>query len=529
MRYGRHLLAATVGASLMFSGVAMGVTSIAPVARAQDVGAGTMAVVDVDFLNVRQSPSLSGAVVTTLAFSDEVDVVTGPVAADGYDWYRLQQDGAFIGWSVAGFLRAGEGEVSTPVVDWMYGDTVIVDTDFLNVRATPSTSAAVLDVYEFGFEAIITGDATSADGLVWYPIDNLGWVAGQYLSGSTDGGAEGSDDGGTTPAGGWVYGDGVIVNTDLLNVRVSPSITAAVLDVYEFGTEATVTGDAVTADGITWFPVDNLGWVAGQYLAGGGGTTDPGGGGGGGDGSGEFVYGNVVMVNTDLLNVRSLPTLSGDVLDVYPQGTEATITGDATPADGIVWYPVDNTGWVAGPYLTLVSGTPGTPSGSTAPSGSAAPSGSTAPAGSAAPSTSGSTSATPGGSARTSGSPSATPSGSARPSGSASAVPSGSARPSGSSSAAPSTSAQPSASAAPSAAPAVAAFADGDAVTVNAARLNIRAEASSTAEVLRTVDLGTELTISGDPVTVDGVDWYNVGTVDAEEWVVGEFLTATGG
>ena len=522
MRYGRHLLAATVGASLMFSGVAMGVTSIAPVARAQDVGAGTMAMVDVDFLNVRQSPSLSGAVVTTLAFGDEVEVVTGPVAADGYDWYRLQRDGAFIGWSVAGFLRAGEGEVSTPVVDWMYGDTVTVDTDLLNVRATPSTSAAVLDVYEFGFEAVITGDATSADGIVWYPIDNLGWVAGQYLSSGTDGGADGSGDGGTTPAGGWVYGDGVIVNTDLLNVRVSPSISAGVLDVYEFGTEATVTGDAVTADGIIWFPVDNLGWVAGQYLAdGGGGTTDPGD--GGGDSSGEFVYGNVVLVNTDLLNVRSLPTLSGDVLDVYPQGTEATITGDATPADGIVWYPVDNTGWVAGQYLTLVSGTPGTPSGSTSPSGSAAPSASTAPAGSAAPSTS----AVP----STSGSTSATPSGSARPSTSTSAVPSGSARPSSVSSAAPSTSDRPSVSvapsAAPSAAPDVAAFADGDAVTVNAARLNLRAEASSTAEILRTVDLGTELTISGDPVTVDGVDWYNVGTVDAEEWVVGEFLTAT--
>ena len=282
MRYGRHLLAATVGASLAFSGVAMGVASIAPVAHAQEVGAGTMAVVDVDFLNVRQTPSLSGAVVTTLAFGDEVDVVTGPVAADGYDWYRLQQDGAFIGWSVAGFLQVGEGEVSDPVVDWMYGDTVTIDTDFLNVRATPSTSGDVLEVYEFGFEAVITGDATSADGVVWYPIDNLGWVAGQYLS-AGDGSGAGDDSG--TPAGDWVYGDLVIVNTDLLNVRQSPSVTASVLDVYEFGDEAKVTGNAVSTDGITWFPVNDLGWVSGEFLADGGSGTDPGD--GGGDPSGK--------------------------------------------------------------------------------------------------------------------------------------------------------------------------------------------------------------------------------------------------
>ncbi len=462
MRYGRHLLAVTVGASLAFSAVGLGAISVAPVAQAQAVEAGTMAVVDVDFLNVRQTPSLSGAIVTTLAFGDEVEVVAGPTAADGYDWYQVQRDGASLGWSVAGFLRLADGEVSTPVVNWTYGDTVIINTDFLNVRATPSTSGAILDVYEFGFEAIITGDATSAGGIVWYPVDNIGWVAGQYLSSGSGGGG--------SSAGDWVYGDVVIVNTDRLNVRQSPSITASILAVYVFGDEATVTGDAVSADGITWYPVNELGWVSGEFLADGAGTTDP---------SGDFVYGDVVVVNTDLLNVRALPSLTAGILDVYPQGTEATITGDATPADGITWYPVDDLGWVAGQYLALVS------SSSASSTGSAQPSGSTAPVPSASATSSSS--------------------GTAQPSGSTAPVPSAS----------PASSDET-------------AFVAGDTVTVSAARLNVRAAASSTGAILRIVDFGAGFTIVGDAVTVNGVDWYNVGTVDDEAWVVGDFLTLAG-
>ena len=529
MRYRRQLVAATLGASMAFSGIATGVAPVVPAAVAQDVAPGTLATVDVDFLNVRQTPSLSGSIVTTLAYGDQVDVAAGPVAADGYDWYRLQRDGADLGWSVAGFLQSGDGGATAPVTGWAYGDRVVVTTDVLNVRAFPSSTADVLQVYSSGTAATITGDAASADGIVWYPVDNLGWVAGQYLSGSGDAGGTPGGDGtsgaGTAPAGGWVYGD-LVVTTEELNVRQSPTASASVLATYASGTVATITGDATTVDGITWYPVDNLGWVAGQYLGTAGSGSPPGDGGtSGGGATGTFGYGAVVVVSTDLLNVRSAPTLNGTILDTYPAGRQATITGDPTDADGITWYAVDNTGWVSGEYLTLGSGTPDQPAGSIAPADSTAPADATPVSGAA----SGSGSAT--------GSSSASTSGSARPSQAASASSSsrgrGAASAGASASAAPSssTAASASGSAVPSAAPSsggnTETFADGDRVVVDTARLNVRATASSTAEILRTVESGTELTINGDSVEVDGATWYNVGSDTDQEWVLGQFLRAT--
>jgi hypothetical protein len=47
-------------------------------------------------------------------------------------------------------------------------------------------------------------------------------------------------------------------------------------------------------------------------------------------------------------------------------------------------------------------------------------------------------------------------------------------------------------------------------VTTNESDVNLRASASTSADIIETLPEGTTLTISGDPVDADGYTWYPV-------------------
>jgi uncharacterized protein YgiM (DUF1202 family) len=334
--------------------------------------AGTPGTVGVDFLNVRMEPSATGVILATLPAGTALTVLAGPVTAGGFNWYQVQAGDQF-GWAVSSFVLTG-GTASGPGAgtgaQWVYGDTVTVNTDALNVRALPAQSAQILDVYRSGRVATVTGDAQVVDGITWYPLDRLGWVAGQFLSG----GVQGADGTGSTPGavpaltGSWVYGDTVTVTTGVLNVRELPSLSAPVVARYALSQVATVTGDATMADGITWFPLDNLGWVSGQFLATSGatapaptapGTTPPAPAAPGGVAKPTaLAYGDAVVVSSSLLNVRAEPGVSQDIVAVYPAGKQAVISGHSSVADGYTWVAVDRLGWVVADFLAYVG--PGT-------------------------------------------------------------------------------------------------------------------------------------------------------------------------
>jgi len=53
-------------------------------------------------------------------------------------------------------------------------------------------------------------------------------------------------------------------------------------------------------------------------------------------------------------------------------------------------------------------------------------------------------------------------------------------------------------------------FANGVSVTTNESDVNLRAEASTSAEIIETLPEGTTLTVTGDPVEADGYTWYPV-------------------
>jgi hypothetical protein len=70
---------------------------------------------------------------------------------------------------------------------------------------------------------------------------------------------------------------------------------------------------------------------------------------------GQFAEGDLVVTTEADLNMRSDPSLDGEVITVLEEGTELTVTGDSVDADDIIWVPVEdadgNQGWVSQEFL----------------------------------------------------------------------------------------------------------------------------------------------------------------------------------
>lgn len=342
MRGARHLAAVVLSTSLLLGTSAV---VVMPRAAAQESVASASAVIAVDALNIRATPGLSTPIVTTLGYGTVITITGASVDVDGYAWYPIELSNGTSGWSVAGFILGTTppngpvtpGTPATPTGGFLYGDPVMVSTDLLNVRSSPSINASVLTVYGYGTTATITGDPTVADNITWYPIDNYGWVSGAYLwlnaCGCRDGVYPPEDDGGTSGAGGdgsgvsFAYNAYVHVRTDALNVRSAPSLSASVVTVYTSGTLSVITGGPTVADGYTWYAVDNLGWVAGDYLS---------------------IYETLQKtINVDVANVRSSPSTSGAIVSTLFYGTVVDVYdfgGDAN-AQWIAINPA-RTQWV---------------------------------------------------------------------------------------------------------------------------------------------------------------------------------------
>ena len=68
---------------------------------------------DGDGLRVRAAPGLAGDVQAVLIEGAQVQVVEGPVTADGYRWYRIRYDSlGRTGWAAGQFLAAGSASTT---------------------------------------------------------------------------------------------------------------------------------------------------------------------------------------------------------------------------------------------------------------------------------------------------------------------------------------------------------------------------------------------------------------------------------
>jgi len=137
-------------------------------------------------LNLREEPTIEADVVDKLPDGSRVVVLSGPVAADGYNWYELDTD-LGIGWAAGEFLVEASDAIEV-------GDTVSVVDGNLNLRDATGLDANVIDVMPDGTQLEVSDGPVSADGYTWFEVSNddfgPGWAAGEFLQVDDGGGSE---------------------------------------------------------------------------------------------------------------------------------------------------------------------------------------------------------------------------------------------------------------------------------------------------------------------------------------------------
>ncbi len=222
------------------------------------------------------------------------------------------------------------------------GATAVVNAGPLNLRSGAGTSYSVVEVLSEGAYVEVLDGPYSANGYKWWEVyvdasGNTGFVAGVYLT--------------VVSAGPFSIGDTVYVTSDSLNVRSGPGTGYSVIDVITYGTNGLIIDGPVTANGYVWYEIEYVGgktagWVASDFLA----LVSTGG----------FAIGDILMVTSDTLNVRSGPGTGYSVIDMLTYGNQVVVLDGPYVADGYTWYEVSYsfggyTGWVAGEYLAYVS------------------------------------------------------------------------------------------------------------------------------------------------------------------------------
>ncbi|MEZ4832979.1 MAG: SH3 domain-containing protein [Caldilineaceae bacterium] len=131
------------------------------------------------------------ALVLQLGVGQRLSVVEGPISADGFIWWRVDDGQGTTGWAAQGdgadeWLSPVSGNDIVPVNRApRVGDRVRVTMDAgqqLSVRNTPGTNAAVLTRVNTGQEFTILAGPQSADGFIWYQVRSddgeiQGWAA----------------------------------------------------------------------------------------------------------------------------------------------------------------------------------------------------------------------------------------------------------------------------------------------------------------------------------------------------------------
>ena len=249
---------ASIAVAIVVVAIVVGAVAFAPTTSAQESQSGEPASVNVDSLTFRQAPGLDAAVIAWLPFGTDLVLLSGPVPADGYDWYQVDQAGT-VGWLVEGFTRTYSGIGATVIVPPQVptvpeAQTIwTVTAGFLEIRAEPSSDSRVARIVTTGTRLTQTGETVEADGLLWFPVDDIGWVGGQAAG----------ESGGLFPEQYPRY-----VTADVLNVRDDASLSATILLTLTSGDAVNVFESSRDADGTDWFAVDEDGtlWVAAEYL-----------------------------------------------------------------------------------------------------------------------------------------------------------------------------------------------------------------------------------------------------------------------
>jgi len=171
-------------------GVVSSYPGLVQLAAAQDSAsftAGQSVVITADELNVRADASTDADIVTTLQNGTLATIVDGPVDGGDYTWYEISYDDV-DGWAAADYLVDAASAPSLTS-----GETVIVNTDALNLRSAAGSESEVVDILDGSTEGQVVSGPETADDMAWYEVDFdgvQGWVSRSYLALPATGDAE---------------------------------------------------------------------------------------------------------------------------------------------------------------------------------------------------------------------------------------------------------------------------------------------------------------------------------------------------
>lgn len=224
-------------------------------AAAATFSPGDTVYVNTDALNLRSDAGTDGDVRDVLDYGQELEILDGPRADDGWTWYQVAVESTSeTGWVVedyiASSLNGGDGDGSS--FDGAPGVRVIEGP--VNVRSSSGLDASIESTLANGAEVPTyagSGEVESADGYDWvrilYGNGIQGWVATDYLEPLDYSPNLGSDDG-------WSTAEGVEVIDGPVNLRREPSLSGEIFDQAATGDIINVwsNSDLVSADGYSW-------------------------------------------------------------------------------------------------------------------------------------------------------------------------------------------------------------------------------------------------------------------------------------
>jgi hypothetical protein len=135
---------------------------------------------------MRAAATTGGNLILQLGTGQVVTILEGPISADGYTWWRIDDGAGNTGWAVQGdgeteFLSPQLGEAQAVNRSPRVGERVTISVQ-VSVRSLPSTAANLMTYATPGQQFSVLAGPQSADGFTWFQIRSddgtiEGWAA----------------------------------------------------------------------------------------------------------------------------------------------------------------------------------------------------------------------------------------------------------------------------------------------------------------------------------------------------------------
>jgi len=174
-------------ASTNTTGVTIATAAPAPPPAANVLAPGNQARITAPAgLNLRAAATTGGNLIIQLGTGQVVTILEGPISADGYTWWRIDDGAGNSGWAVQGdgeteFLSPQLGEAQPVNRSPRVGERVVISVQ-VSVRSLPSTTANLMTYATPGQQFSVLAGPQSADGFTWFQIRSddgtvEGWAA----------------------------------------------------------------------------------------------------------------------------------------------------------------------------------------------------------------------------------------------------------------------------------------------------------------------------------------------------------------